>query len=207
MPKVMSPFKRKMNEKGQYLATPEIEEGYEWVFNDPQTMAIEKLDGTNVSVVIEHGVITAIFNRTARVPFFNNGKRFIIDGVYNSFERGYLNMLSDGQHFGELIGPKVQGNPYKLKEHIWIPFNSYARKNLSYKSWGKYPKDFETISNWFKSDLMPLYFMSQNNGDKTGFCEGIMFTHPDGRLAKVRKDMFEWYYENPNNKPHKHVEE
>ena len=26
-----------------------------------------------------------------------------------------------------------------------------------------------------------------------GFCEGVVFTHPDGRMAKLRKDMFPWY--------------
>ena len=157
--------------------------------------------------MIENGVIVAIFNRTERVPFFNKGKRFIIEGVYNSWERGYIDFLGDGQHFGELIGPKVQSNHYKLKENLWIPFEGYARKNLAFKSWGKYPKTFEAISEWFKKDLMPLYYMQNNGGDKTGFIEGIVFTHPDGRLAKVRKDMFEWYYDDPNNKPHKGAEE
>ena len=25
------------------------------------------------------------------------------------------------------------------------------------------------------------------------FVEGIVFTHPDGRMAKLRRDMFDWY--------------
>ena len=31
--------------------------------------------------------------------------------------------------------------------------------------------------------------------DRNGYVEGIVFTHPDGRMAKLRKDMFEWYFQ------------
>lgn len=195
MPKIDCPFIRKKTNDGRYLITSEINPGYEWVFNDNLVMAIEKLHGTNVSILIEHGTITQIWNRTTRLPFFNNGKKFIIEGLLNSYERGYTEFLPDGQHFGELLGPKVNGNPYQLKEHIWIPFNTYAQKHLKYKSWGKYPKDFGTIYEWFKNDLIPLYACIVHGSDarKTGFVEGIVFTHPDGRMAKIRRDMFEWY--------------
>lgn len=190
MPKLESPFVRKMIDNS-YTVTPEIAEGHEWVFEDDRIMAIEKLHGTNVSILIREGIVASVWNRTQRIPFFNKGKRFVIDGLLNSFERGYMKFLLDGQHFGELIGPKVNGNPYKLKDHIWIPFETYAQKHLSYKSWGKYPKTFESISEWFK-ELMPLYSLMTGNKEN-GFAEGVVFTHPDGRMAKLRRDMFDWY--------------
>jgi hypothetical protein len=189
MPKLESPFIRK-EINGLYVVTPEINPGYEWVFEDESVMAIEKLHGTNVSIYIQDGVITGAWNRTERIPFFNKGKKYITEGLLNSFERGYMEFLPDGQHFGELIGPKVNGNPYNLDCHLWIPFESFGQKHLRYKSWGKYPKDFETISNWFK-ELMPLYALMK--GDKNGFVEGIVFTHPDGRMAKLRRDMYGWF--------------
>ena len=71
-----------------------------------------------------------------------------------------------------------------------LDFLQFCQKHLKYKSWGKYPKDFETISNWFK-ELMPLYSKMKNNG--TEYVEGIVFTNPDGRMAKIRSDMFDWY--------------
>lgn len=189
MPKIESPFVREeINEN--YIVTPKIAEGYDWVFNDDSVMAIEKLDGTNVSVLIQDGVITSVWNRTERLPFFNKGKKHIIEGLLNSFERGYMEFLPDGQHFGELIGEKVNGNPYKIKGHLWIPFETFCQKHLRYKSWGKYPKDFQSISEWFK-ELMPLYSLMLDNGTK--YVEGVVFTHPDGRMAKLRKDMFQWH--------------
>jgi hypothetical protein len=198
MPKLESPFVRELNEKGEYLVTNKITPGYEWVFSDPSVMAIEKLHGTNVSIVIEGGIVTSVWNRTERIPFINKPKKHIIEGVLNSWERGTCDLLGDGQHFGELIGPKVNSNPYKLDLHLWIPFSTFGQKHLRYKSWGKYPKDFVTISEWMK-DLMPLYWVMKHGMTKDkndcyeGFVEGIVFTHHDGRMAKLRKDMFPWF--------------
>jgi len=190
MPKLKSPFVRVLNEKNEYVATDKIEEGYEWVFEDESVMAIEKLHGTNVSILIQDGIITGIWNRTERVPFFNKTKQFIVRGILESFQKGYMEFLPDGQHFGELIGEKVNGNPYKIKGNLWLPFESYGQKHLKYKCWGKYPKTFDSISEWYK-ELMPLF--ATRRGDKEGFVEGIVFTHPDGRMAKLRCDMFDWF--------------
>ena len=189
MIKIESPFVRVMKD-GRYIVIAKINEGYEWVFEDESVMAIEKLHGTNVSIIIEGGNVTQVYNRTERIPFINKGKSWIIKGLLNSKEKGYLEFLGDGQFFGELIGPKVNGNPYKLDEHLWIPFATFCQKHLKYKSWGKYLKDFYTTSDWFE-ELMPLY--TSMKGDREGFVEGIVFTHPDGRMAKLRRDMFTWY--------------
>ncbi len=155
MPKLESPFVRKMID-GNYLVTPEINPGYDWVFEDDSVLAIEKLDGTNVSVVIEHGNVKSIWNRTERIPFINKGKAHIIAGVLKSFERDYFS-LGNGQFFGELIGERVNGNPYGFEGHLWVPFATYAHNHLAYKSWGKYPKTFEAISAWFEKDLFSLF--------------------------------------------------
>jgi len=193
MPKIQSPFVREVNDKGDYVVTPKITEGYEWVFTDDTVLAIEKLHGTNVSIIVESGIVTSLWNRTARIPFFNKGKSFITKGVLESFDRGYCE-LPDGQWFGELIGPKINGNPYQLKEHVWIPFKTYSAKHLAYTSWGKYPKTFESMSGWFQT-LMPLYSLRIHGKEATSkyFVEGIVFTHPDGRMAKLRCDMFDWF--------------
>jgi hypothetical protein len=189
MPKLQSPFVRKEIDEN-FIVTPEIDENYRWVFEDRDVRVIEKLHGSNVSIVIKNGYPDSIWNRTARIPFFNKGKRFIIDGVLESYDRGYCD-LEDGQWFGELVGPKLNGNPYKLDCHLWIPFSTYCWDKLYYKSWGKYPKTYEAIREWFK-DLMPLFYMRQHNGEK-GFVEGVVFTHKDGRMAKLRIDMFDFY--------------
>jgi len=187
MPKLQSPFVRESNEHGDYVVTPIIEEDYGWVFDDPTVRAVEKLHGTNVSIYIQDGVIAGVWNRTARVPFFNRGKEYIIDGVREAYSRKYTEFLPDGQHFGECIGPKINSNLYKLEKPLWMPF-SRLQDQYSYTSWGRYPKTFDAISVWFK-ELMPLFGRKHDSE----FVEGVVFTHPDGRMAKLRRDMFAWY--------------
>lgn len=193
MPKLQSPFVRELDKDGNYLITPKIEEGFEWVFEggEDEVACTEKLDGTDVSIVIEEGVIKSIWNRTERLPFFNKGKAHIIEGVYESFLRGYCE-LPDGQFFGELIGPKLQGNPYKLEKHIWIPFNTFCRKHLAYKSFHKYPKTFEGLSKWLLDDIkdggiFSLYMRMKGIEQKP---EGIVFHNlKTGQMCKLRLDM------------------
>lgn len=187
MPKLHSPFVREKNEKGEYAVTSVIEEDYEWVFENSEVKAVEKLNGTNVSVYIQDGIITGIWNRTARIPFFNRGKEHIIDSVREAYKRKYTEFLTDGQQFGECIGPKINGNPYKLDKILWVPFSRLQAKYY-YKSWGKYPKTFDAISEWFK-ELMPLFGQKYDSE----YVEGIVFTHSDGRMAKLRRDMFDWF--------------
>lgn len=194
MPKLESPFKRKLDENNEYLATPEIEEGYEWVFlgTEDEVLCTEKLDGTDVSIIIENGKITRIFNRTNEIPFFCKGGKHIIEAVLNSFERGYCD-FTDGQYFGEVIGPKLNGNPYKLDEHLWIPFITYCREHLSYNSWHKYPKTFENIQKWFtlpikEGGIFSLYLRKKGIEAKP---EGIVFHNlKTGQMAKLRISMF-----------------
>lgn len=189
MPKIECPFIRTGTD---YLVTPDINPGYEWVFEDESVIAQEKLDGTNVSIVIKNSKITRVFNRLNEIEINPWSDIPIMNALRNSYNKGLCN-LPDGQHFGEAIGIKINGNPYALDTQIWLPFDTYCAEHLVYKSWGKYPKDFKTISNWFQDDLLPLYYMKKHSGDKSGFVEGVVFHHPDGRMAKLRVDMFDWF--------------
>ncbi len=194
-PKIESPFKRKINEKGDYVVTPEITKGFEWVFEgkEDEVLAVEKLNGTDVSIVIENGIITSIWNRTNRIPFFCKGKEFIVEAVMEAFKRGYTE-LPDGQWFGEVIGEKLNGNALEIKGHIWIPFNTYCRNHLAYKSWHVYPKTYENIKKWFLLDIkdggiFSLFMMRRGIEKKP---EGIVFPNlKTGQMANLRIDMFD----------------
>ncbi|MEE9214805.1 MAG: RNA ligase family protein [Thermodesulfobacteriota bacterium] len=188
MPKLLSPFKREWRDS-IYVVTPTIEEGYNWVFEDPTVMAVEKLDGTNVSVVMNGGQLVGLWNRTQPQMFDTLSNNRYIEGVRNCPNLGHA-LAKDGQHFGELMGPKIQKNFLKLDETRWYPFE-YLKEKATYRSYHKYPKTFENISNWFKTDLFSLVYQRKHS-DKVP-PEGIVFHHPDGRMAKLRRDMFDWY--------------
>jgi len=182
-----------------YLVTNEIQAGYEWVLDDPHTIAVEKLDGTNVKVKVRRKRIVAVQNRLNRVDMqsLNAGNARIVEGVLRAVEKNYIE--GDGEFAGELIGPKLQGNPLGLTEHIWIPFDR-AASTLQVRSFNKYPKTFENISNWFKDYLKSIYMMKKLGFDNAPFAEGVVFYNLKRKeqgltwMAKLRRDMYPWYY-------------
>ncbi|HUU88354.1 MAG TPA: hypothetical protein VMX17_11460 [Candidatus Glassbacteria bacterium] len=180
-----------------YLAVDEINPGYEWVFEDKETIAVEKLDGSNVKLMTENGRLVALQNRKNIIDPLQiiKGKTFIIEGVFQAIGKGYVN--HEGEQAGELIGPKVQGNPYKLLTHLWYPFLK-SIKHLSYRSFHEHERTFENWSSWFK-DWLPSRFATKC-GNEDIMAEGVIFYNlkrkSENRVyrAKLRRDMFEWYY-------------
>jgi hypothetical protein len=69
----------------------------------------------------------------------------------------------------ELVGPKINGNPYKLLFHDLWPhgFEEYPPNNEP-------PRDFAGLSNWFQENQV----------------EGIVWHHLDGRMVKIKRRDF-----------------
>jgi len=185
-----------------YLALNEINPGYEWVFEDKDTIAVEKLDGTNVKVLIEDGRLVSLQNRMNIIDPLQimKGKTFIIEGIFRAIQKGYLH--ENGEQAGEIIGPSVQGNPYQLDNHLWYPFEK-AISDLNYRSFDEHDRTFENWSSWFKDWLVSRFFTKRTaiGKDKEKvMAEGIIFYNLrrkfEGKtyMAKLRRNMFEWYY-------------
>lgn len=196
-PKTHSPFVR---EDGTVL--DEIKEGFEWVFEKQTVKAVEKLDGRNVAVEFSEGELVGIYSREGDEKKVENGDVEYFEGVARAIEKGWDEHIEkDGVTYGELLGPRPQGNPYDLDSHIWIPF-SKANDWLEYESWGNHPKTFENISQWFNPEefgLIPLFYSEFHGVDfetalSEGYVEGVIFYDEEtGKRAKLRKDMFDWY--------------
>jgi hypothetical protein len=77
--------------------------------------------------------------------------------------------LEDGTY--ELAGPKIQGNPHEMRAHRMILHGKIAAKPDPELS-------FSGIRNWLTA----------------GVQEGIVWHHPDGRMAKIKRTDFglEW---------------
>jgi len=73
--------------------------------------------------------------------------------------------LRDGTY--ELVGPKVQGNPEKYEKHTLV-------RHADAEQYPDFPRDFEGIRDRLAS--MEI--------------EGIVWHHPDGRMAKIKKRDF-----------------
>ena len=202
MPKLESPFERE-ERKGGYYCVPKFKEEFKWIFDKTKCLPSEKFDGTNVSILIEDGQIKGIWNRTNRIPFFNKGTKFISEGLLNSYELGYMEFLEDDQHFGELIGKKVNRNPYEIENHLWLSLKK-IRKKFEYKFWDGFveeldlteplencPKLLNQVSELFKV-LKSRWFIKK--GEKEKYAEGIVFFNKDtGVMCKLRRNMFEFF--------------
>lgn len=186
-----------------YLVVNRVNPGFEWVFEDPETIAVEKLDGTNIKILVEGGRLAAVQNRLNVVDPLQilHGKTFIMEGVYAAIDKSFLS--KDGEWAGELIGPKVQGNPYKLDQHLWYPFES-ALGNLRYRSFHEHERTFENWSAWFRDNLQSRFYVKR--AAKLGltdsvFAEGVVFYNLKRRseskswMAKLRRNMYPWFYE------------
>ncbi len=66
----------------------------------------------------------------------------------------------------ELIGPKVQGNPDGAPEHVMISHETAERVDC--------PRDFDGMDEWLRNQDL----------------EGVVFHHPDGRMAKIKRRDF-----------------
>lgn len=182
-----------------YLVVDEINPGFEWVFDDPNTIAIEKLNGTNVKLETENGRLIALQNRKNIIDPLQiiSGKAFIIEGIFTAIQKGYVEKT--GIQAGELIGVKLQGNPYQLQGHLWYPFEK-AIKHLKYKSFHEHDRTFDNWSSWFKDYLQSRFHTKLVGYENAVMAEGIVFynlkrkAEKKSYVAKLRRNMFSWYY-------------
>ena len=199
MKKIPSLFKR--NYDGDRLVRDAVVEGSEWVLAG-EGVATEQFDGT--ACLIRAG---ELFKRYDRKPS-SSAKRKHIKGTL--WKIGELKLAPEGWkpaepkpnlHTGhwpgwilvgdgpedqyhwearltneyfengtyELVGPKVQGNPYNLGSHVLWKHGEF-RVGVA--------RDFDSIRDFLEN---------------TEF-EGLVWHHPDGRMAKIKRRDFglEW---------------
>ena len=160
----------------------------EWVFAG-EGRATEKLDGTNCRITVRAGQVVRVEKR--RNPSKLQKQQGVIDGWYVDadeysnedkwiFEavRGTdVHGWPDGEHSVEALGPSIQGNALGLPKHLCVPFN------LEIPIYEDVPRTFDGLKEFLQkldSRFSPGHL-----------AEGIVFHHPDGRRAKIkRKDFF-----------------
>ena len=173
MKKIPTIFKRNPENMQELLNEPHSD--CLWVFND-EGVATRKYDGTCVK--IENG---RYFKRREVNKGKNPPSNFIEEEFDKNTEKrvgwipvdpvlkenkwhmeAFSEILSDGTY--ELVGPKIQGNPERYGVHALI-------KHEEAQIFENVPRTFEGIAKFMQ--------------DKD--IEGIVFHHPDGRMAKIKK--------------------
>lgn len=75
----------------------------------------------------------------------------------------------------ELLGPKVQGNPYGLDKHVF-----FIHGHIPIEA----PRTFDALREWFRDNEI----------------EGIVWHHPDGRMVKIKRKDFGYPWPIPQEK-------
>lgn len=197
-----------LREPKVYLVTPELSDNYLWAIDHKDTTAVEKLHGSNLCLVTENNRLIHIQNRKNVVDMFQlkGGRSFLVEGALQAISKDYLE--SNGIQYGECLGPKLNCNLYELPMHLWYPF-SRAREVLKYKSFHTHERGFWQFSEWFRLYLKSIFYCRYHKialsdmfkNEKVPFAEGVVFynnkisvSEDKPRMAKLRRDMFYWYY-------------
>jgi hypothetical protein len=158
-----------------------------WVF-DGEGTPTEKLDGTNVRLTVRAGQVVRVEKR--RNPSKAQKQQGIVDGWYvDTDEYGAedkwilaaagntdVSGWPDGEQACEALGPRVQGNPLELGEHLCVPFN------LQVPVFEDVPRGYDELREYL-ARLDSKYAPGH-------LAEGIVFHHPDGRRAKIKRKDF-----------------
>ncbi|MEL6760711.1 MAG: hypothetical protein AAFP04_09940 [Myxococcota bacterium] len=183
MEKIPTIFDRGEN----FRVIDQVRAGCEWVF-EGEGAATEKLDGTNVRLTIRAGQLVRVEKR--KNPTKTQKAKGIIDGwyvdadeygpedrwIYECAKGTNVSNWPDGEHSCEALGPKIQGNPLSLQRHLCVPFNWDA------PSYSDIVRSFEGLKDVL-SDLDSKY-------SPGAAAEGLVFHHPDGRRAKIKRKDF-----------------
>jgi hypothetical protein len=178
MKKIPTFFKRDF-EGNPSLVTEEVAENCKWVAQG-EGIATHKYDGTCVAIINGE-----YYKRRIVKPNKPEPEGFILEETdkitrkkygwvkvspsdeyhWEAWEEG----LEDGTY--ELCGEKINGNPESIIGHVLIKHSEaeiYPELN-SIES-----RTYDSLKEWIKDKDM----------------EGIVFHHPDGRMAKIKKSDF-----------------
>lgn len=179
MQKIISLYQR--NYAGDHLVRDEVVPGAEWVLAG-EGVATRKWDGT--CCLVRDGKLYARFmtlpGKEPPPGWFSAGDPDAHTGQEpgwtlvgdQSLYKWHLEAwekerdLPNGTY--ELCGPRINGNPEALAEHVLIRHGVHLFAPEP-------PRDFESLKAWTNEHPE---------------CEGIVWHHPDGRMVKIKRRDF-----------------
>ena len=167
MEKITTLYERDEAQRGRPVK-PGLKSSCTWV-EAGEGLATRKLDGTNVKV--ERGALwkrqkpaEGDYDNAAYVPARRDdpADRYLFE-AFDAQEE-----WTDGIY--EAVGPKIQGNPERYERHTLVRVVPVDPSLILQDA----PRTFESLRD----------YLSIND------IEGIVFHHPDGRKAKIKKRDF-----------------
>lgn len=153
-PKITSPFKRTDNKSKTVNVGVWFDEYAEFFGeNEIPFYATEKVDGTNLNIIYDgnHVHYTGHTDKTVWNP---EVEEWIKNNFNANFEQICEQLFGENEIrlCGELIGPKIQSNFYKLEDYKFILFDIH---NDTTNTWWRREK-IEEIAKELNLDIVPL---------------------------------------------------
>jgi hypothetical protein len=177
MIKIPCLFQRDFSDKRRPLLLRAVTQGCEWVMAG-EGVATRKRDGT--ACLVKDGVLYKRYDvkKGKTVPSGAVPCTPLADPVSGHWphwipvgpepdSRWHMEAWKKGSHADgtyELCGPKINGNPEQLDEHVFIRHGSEVLDCI--------PRDYDKLRETLR---LARY-------------EGVVFHHPDGRMVKIRRD-------------------
>lgn len=134
-----------------------IQNIYHWVIQrlpDIEWFGTEKLDGSSCTMFMHKGVF-GVCSRNLQLKPSESSAYWEVARKYE-VERKLQGLNVAVQ--GELIGPKIQGNPYGLKEYQWRVFDVFDLDCAVYRNGYLNPDDFVAFCKTYQFETVPLLF-------------------------------------------------
>lgn len=164
-------------------------------FDFKNSLATEKLDGTNVRVTVRNHTVVRLEKRRnpdkqqkangIKDPWYvdadpkDKADSYLFEAVNNTD----FSTVPDGEWSAEALGEKIQGNPLQLEGHTLFFFSLPDwRQKVSYE---EVPTDFEGLKKWLPEQQSKF-------GNSTGI-EGIVWHNPEtGAMCKIKVKDFDY---------------
>lgn len=174
MKKIPTIFKRDPDNMSKLLDEPHPD--CDWVFAG-EGVATKKIDGTSCMFDGEHWWKRREVKKGKSAPDhfkeethdLNTGKRTGWVPITNSKEdrwhcEGIENLDTHEIGTYELVGPKIQGNAEKYAMHLMLEHAASEKLDIPVVG-------YDSLHTWLNENYM----------------EGIVWHHPDGRMAKIKR--------------------
>lgn len=199
-------FERTFMSDRSFVITPAVTPGCEWVLAE-EGVPTAKLDGTACAVI--GGKLFKRYDAKRGKPAPPNGipcddpdpvtghwPHWIPVGhepesrwhreAWECCNLDPDNSMSEVDGTYELCGPKLQSNPHRLDRHMFFLHTSCRIDR-------RYLPDvltFDSIRDAVSRAQLHVLFDGDEPDARTLDAEGIVFHHPDGRMAKIRRADF-----------------
>lgn len=154
-------------------------------FDFSNSVATEKLDGTNVRLTIRNHSCVRLEKRRnpdklqkakgIEEPWYMDASEFAAEDkwVFDALKNTDLSEIKDGEWSGEALGKNIQGNPLNLDKNIIVLFSCNQAPIFD-----DVPTTYQELKEWLPKQKSKF-------GNDCGI-EGIVWHGRDGKMVKIK---------------------